>query len=69
MNREDDTNASSVETALDRIFASDLGKPAPPSDYFLPMDNGYRAALEEELTDVERADADAAARLPSLYAG
>lgn len=58
-----------AETALDRILASDLGAPSPRSAYYRPLESEDCAALENELIDVERAHADAAVRLPSLYAG
>jgi reverse gyrase len=54
--------------ALEQIMAVDLGQPAPLEKYHRPLSAKLSSNLESRLDDVERAQSDAAARLPTLYA-
>lgn len=54
-------------TALQAILGTEFGDPV--TEYHQPLAGEDRRLLEEELEDVQRAQAAAAARLPTLYAG
>lgn len=56
------------DAALERILDTDLGAPAPLEGYHRPLSEELSQNLESRLDDVERAQSDAAARLPTLYA-
>lgn len=60
--------ATGGDAALEQILAVDLGQPAPLEQYHRPLSTEMSSNLESRLDDVERAQSDAAARLPTLYA-
>jgi|GEM_PF-4292704 hypothetical protein len=63
---EQDAEMTADTTALQVILGTDLGDLV--TEYHQPLASEDRRHLEEELEDVQRAQAAAAARLPNLYA-
>ncbi len=66
--RQDQTSLESGGAALERILRTGLGEPAPLEGYHRPLSEEFSQELETKLDDVERAQGEAAARLPKLYA-
>ena len=54
---------------LGQILSTELGVSAPIEEYHRPLKPEDRSRLESELEAVERAQAEAASKLPNLYAG
>jgi reverse gyrase len=54
--------------ALRQVLGTELGEPAPLEGYRRLLSEESAQHFEEQLDEVERAQADAAARLPTLYA-
>jgi hypothetical protein len=71
MNPEIDDQNQQVSGAgpLGQILSTELGVSAPVEDYHRPLQAEDRNRLESELEAVERAQAEAASKLPNIYAG
>ena len=71
MNLEIDDQNQQVSGAgpLGQILSTELGTSAPIEDYHRPLGAEDRSRLDSELEEVERAQAEAASKLPNIYAG
>jgi len=66
---DDQNQQVSGGNPLGQILSTELGEPSPVEKYYRPLETVDRNRLESELKAVEDAQAEAASKLPNLYAG